>query len=58
MGNFFGLTGLILLIGGLHLMNKSVGEMEQITASLKEMGVRKICPTHCTGDKSIALLKE
>ena len=46
------------LIGGLHLMQKSGEEMEQLAASLKKMGVRQICPTHCTGDKSIALLKE
>jgi 7,8-dihydropterin-6-yl-methyl-4-(beta-D-ribofuranosyl)aminobenzene 5'-phosphate synthase len=46
------------VIGGLHLMDKSADEIEQIAASLKEMGVRKICPTHCTGDESIALLKE
>ena len=45
------------VIGGLHLMRKSEKEMEQIAATLKEMGVRQICPTHCTGDKSIASLK-
>ncbi|MEA3460548.1 MAG: MBL fold metallo-hydrolase [Bacteroidota bacterium] len=45
------------LIGGLHLMNKSSEELEQLAATLKEMGVKQICPTHCTGDKSIASLK-
>jgi 7,8-dihydropterin-6-yl-methyl-4-(beta-D-ribofuranosyl)aminobenzene 5'-phosphate synthase len=45
------------LIGGLHLMDKSGEEVEQIAADLKELGVRQICPTHCTGDKSIAVLK-
>ena len=46
------------LIGGLHLMNKSGEEMDQLAASLKEMGITQICPTHCTGDNSIARLKE
>ena len=46
------------LIGGLHLMNAPTQELKQLAASLKEMGIRQICPTHCTGDKSIALLKE
>jgi len=45
------------LIGGLHLMNKSGEEMDQLAASLKEMGIKYICPTHCTGDKSIASLR-
>jgi len=46
------------VIGGLHLMNNSDKELEELASSLKEMGVKKICPTHCTGDKSIASLKK
>lgn len=46
------------LIGGLHLMNSSEDKLDQIAASLKKLGVKKVCPTHCTGDKSIAHLKE
>ncbi len=46
------------VIGGLHLMRKSGKELEQLAATLKEMGVKNICPTHCTGDKSIASLKK
>lgn len=45
------------LIGGLHLMNSSDNELAQLAKSLQEMGIRNICPTHCTGDKSIASLK-
>jgi 7,8-dihydropterin-6-yl-methyl-4-(beta-D-ribofuranosyl)aminobenzene 5'-phosphate synthase len=45
------------VIGGLHLMDKSREEVEQIAADLKKLGVRQICPTHCTGDKSIEVLK-
>ena len=45
------------VIGGLHLMSTAGSEVESLGASLKKMGIRQICPTHCTGDKSIALLK-
>lgn len=46
------------LIGGLHLMQYSDRELDQLSKSLKELGIRNICPTHCTGDKSIAYLKD
>jgi 7,8-dihydropterin-6-yl-methyl-4-(beta-D-ribofuranosyl)aminobenzene 5'-phosphate synthase len=46
------------VIGGLHLMRTPGEKIEQISDALKKMGVKQICPTHCTGDKSIALLKE
>jgi len=45
------------VIGGLHLMRSSSEDLEHIANNLKEMGVRQICPTHCTGDNSIASLK-
>jgi len=45
------------VIGGLHLMRQPGEELEQLAAALKEMGVKQICPTHCTGDNSIASLK-
>lgn len=38
--------------GGVHLMSKSRKQMEMIAASLKELGVKQICPTHCTGKSS------
>ncbi len=46
------------VIGGLHLMRESDPGLESIATSLKKLGVLEICPTHCTGDKSIAFLKE
>ena len=45
------------VVGGLHLLDKSPQETEKIAADLKGMGVRQICATHCTGDRSIAVLK-
>lgn len=46
------------VIGGLHLMSTSRETVDQIAEQLIQMGVKQICPTHCTGDKSIASLKE
>jgi 7,8-dihydropterin-6-yl-methyl-4-(beta-D-ribofuranosyl)aminobenzene 5'-phosphate synthase len=46
------------MIGGLHLMEDSEGSLTRIADSLKGLGVKTICPTHCTGDKSIAYLKK
>lgn len=46
------------LIGGLHLMNKSEAQLEELASTLKELGLEQICPTHCTGDHSIKFLAE
>lgn len=46
------------VMGGLHLMSKSEEQLDEIASSLKELGVKQICPTHCTGDFSIAYLAE
>lgn len=45
------------VVGGLHLMNASEAQLEKIASTLKEMGIQQICPTHCTGDRSIAFFK-
>ncbi len=46
------------LIGGLHLMRNSPKQLEELASSLKDLGIKQICPTHCTGDQSIAILAE
>ncbi|MFO7934716.1 MAG: MBL fold metallo-hydrolase [Bacteroidales bacterium] len=46
------------VIGGLHLLRTPDREVEQIAEKLKQMGVSRICPTHCTGDQAIEILKE
>ncbi|MGW8315573.1 MAG: MBL fold metallo-hydrolase [Bacteroidales bacterium] len=47
----------VAVVGGLHLMNTGQAELDQIAEKLKALGVKQICPTHCTGDQSIARLK-
>lgn len=45
------------VIGGLHLMSTPGSDVSHIGEALKKMGIKQICPTHCTGDESIASLK-
>jgi 7,8-dihydropterin-6-yl-methyl-4-(beta-D-ribofuranosyl)aminobenzene 5'-phosphate synthase len=40
---------LYLVLGGFHLGGKSHAEVEQIASQLKELGVQKLAPCHCTG---------
>jgi 7,8-dihydropterin-6-yl-methyl-4-(beta-D-ribofuranosyl)aminobenzene 5'-phosphate synthase len=47
-----------LVIGGLHLGGKSRGELQDIAASLRRLGVQKLAPCHCTGDEAMRLLAE
>jgi len=46
------------VIGGLHLLRTSDSDVKKIGEKLKQMGVRQLCPTHCTGDRAIELLQE
>ena len=41
---------ILLLMGGFHLSDSDHDELERLGASLKSHGVRRLCPTHCTGD--------
>ncbi|MEA1890244.1 MAG: MBL fold metallo-hydrolase [Pseudomonadota bacterium] len=47
-----------LLTGGFHLRGRSDAEISVIIKRLKALGVRKVAPSHCTGDKAIALFRE
>jgi 7,8-dihydropterin-6-yl-methyl-4-(beta-D-ribofuranosyl)aminobenzene 5'-phosphate synthase len=47
-----------LVFGGFHLMNKSDAELKAIIGQFKNLGVQKVGPTHCTGDRAIELFKQ
>jgi 7,8-dihydropterin-6-yl-methyl-4-(beta-D-ribofuranosyl)aminobenzene 5'-phosphate synthase len=47
-----------LAIGGFHLRGKTDSEVEAIALELKGMGVVRIGPCHCTGERAMAVLKE
>ncbi len=48
----------VMVLGGFHLGKLSAGEVETVADQLKQLGVRQVGPTHCTGDKAIAAFSE
>jgi 7,8-dihydropterin-6-yl-methyl-4-(beta-D-ribofuranosyl)aminobenzene 5'-phosphate synthase len=40
----------LLAMGGFHLMNMSMDNMEQIFVRFQDLGVRYVGPCHCTGE--------
>ncbi|MCY1722550.1 MBL fold metallo-hydrolase [Prolixibacteraceae bacterium Z1-6] len=47
-----------LVSGGFHIMHKSENEVIQISDKIRKLGFEKIAPSHCTGDKSIEVLRK
>ena len=47
-----------LVMGGFHLFQSSETEIRSIIEDFKNLGVQKVAPCHCTGDKAINLFKE
>lgn len=47
-----------LVMGGFHLGGMSSGQIREIISMLKEMGVKKVAPSHCTGEQAMALFRE
>jgi 7,8-dihydropterin-6-yl-methyl-4-(beta-D-ribofuranosyl)aminobenzene 5'-phosphate synthase len=49
---------IVLLMGGFHPQGKGESELRTIIAQLKALSVRKIAPSHCTGEPAIGLFRE
>lgn len=49
--------GEVCLVGGFHLSGASDGEVQNMIKSLKELGVKKVAPCHCTGDRAIKVFE-
>ena len=47
-----------LLMGGFHLASKSDAQVRKIINRLKALGVKKVAPSHCTGDNAIRMFRE
>jgi 7,8-dihydropterin-6-yl-methyl-4-(beta-D-ribofuranosyl)aminobenzene 5'-phosphate synthase len=47
-----------LVAGGFHLKSKTVEEILEISDSLYKLGVKKVAPSHCTGDHAMEIFKE
>lgn len=46
-----------LLMGGFHLWGRNDAEIRAITQRLKAPGVKKVAPSHCTGDEAIRIFR-
>lgn len=44
-----------LILGGFHLLRDQDSEIKEKIEMLKNLGVRRAAPTHCTGDKAIEI---
>lgn len=42
-----------LVVGGLHLADYRVAEVQGVIAELKRLGVQQVAPSHCTGERAI-----
>lgn len=40
-----------LVMGGFHLVGSSDGELRTIVSKFREIGVKKVAPSHCSGDR-------
>jgi 7,8-dihydropterin-6-yl-methyl-4-(beta-D-ribofuranosyl)aminobenzene 5'-phosphate synthase len=46
------------VIGGFHLSDLDSGQVEHIVKELKQLGVKKIAPCHCTGQNAISIFQK
>lgn len=46
----------VAVVGGFHLADADDARIRQTVEALKESGVRRVYPAHCTGDKAVAAL--
>ncbi len=47
-----------IVIGGFHLFSKSEDELKNIAFKLRNLGVEKVLPTHCTGEKAFRVFQD
>ena len=47
-----------MVLGGFHLQRKTEAELKQIISEFRKLDVRKVGPTHCTGDRAIKMFKQ
>jgi 7,8-dihydropterin-6-yl-methyl-4-(beta-D-ribofuranosyl)aminobenzene 5'-phosphate synthase len=45
----------LLLAGGFHLVDKDEEQIARVIGALERIGVDYVCPTHCSGEKAIAM---
>lgn len=50
--------GILLLMGGFHLLDENPAAIQQVIQSLQNEAVKYVCPTHCSGDLAKEMFKE
>lgn len=56
-GEIFPDTPIYMFIGGMHMYHATEKERSEVVKNLRNLGVHKIMPVHCTGLETIAALK-
>ena len=46
-----------LVLGGFHLLDSSEAQLEQVIKGFRELGVQKVAPCHCSGDRTRELFQ-
>jgi len=46
-----------LVMGGFHLLDEPVIKIKEVNNTLRELGVRNIGPSHCTGEDAIEIFR-
>jgi 7,8-dihydropterin-6-yl-methyl-4-(beta-D-ribofuranosyl)aminobenzene 5'-phosphate synthase len=49
---------LLAVFGGFHLRQHSDRQVQAVIGDLQQLGIQQCGPTHCTGDRAIALFQE
>jgi 7,8-dihydropterin-6-yl-methyl-4-(beta-D-ribofuranosyl)aminobenzene 5'-phosphate synthase len=47
-----------MVIGGFHLLDKRDAELDRVASEFRRLGVEKVAPCHCTGDRGIEKLAQ
>jgi 7,8-dihydropterin-6-yl-methyl-4-(beta-D-ribofuranosyl)aminobenzene 5'-phosphate synthase len=53
-----GNRGVLLAMGGFHLRGENERTLRKIIASFRRLGVSKVCPCHCSGNRARELFRE
>ena len=47
-----------LVLGGFHLMKEEEERVNEVIGELQRLSVRKVAPSHCTGERAIEMFAE
>ena len=50
--------GVHMVLGGMHLMGMPSAQVQGVIGQLKSLGVHKVAPSHCTGEKVIDVFQQ